>query len=416
MKFKYWRLWARSKPWRLQWFVYILLLRPFAETLYFLKETSPLASPLYWIGVITPLFALLAIINYKPQKTKIDRIFGVMSTLILASAIMTYPVSTSAVLFINMFLKLTYVVYIYYFLRIFIQSRIDLIGILTTILYSSIFPLFILFYEVFINPVSNEMRLQGLFADVINYSSYLLFSLIIVIYFYFQQKKSNILIQFKPFIIVIYFGIVFIGMWQIKHMTSLAVFLVVIGLFLVHDFRKRIIPIILYSIILFFAASIYGDTFLEEVVNPRMEKEVEIVKGERKKSQAFHGRMSRWEGVWARYTNSSILSKTLGYTYELDRNVYAMVGMNVHNDFLRMLFFIGIIGLTFYIILLLNLIQRFNWLNKPDRFLGSALLISLILFSITTLPTLYVGFLNIYISLFAYLAQPKRVLLKYKND
>jgi hypothetical protein len=215
---------------------------------------------------------------------------------------------------------------------------------------------------------------------------------------------------------VIYFGIVFIGMWQIKHMTSLAVFLVVIGLFLVHDFRKRIIPIILYSIILFFAASIYGDTFLEEVVNPRMEKEVEIVKGERKKSQAFHGRMSRWEGVWARYTNSSILSKTLGYTYELDRNVYAMVGMNVHNDFLRMLFFIGIIGLTFYIILLLNLIQRFNWLNKPDRFLGSALLISLILFSITTLPTLYVGFLNIYISLFAYLAQPKRVLLKYKND
>jgi hypothetical protein len=303
MKFKYWKIWLRSKPWRLQWFIYVLMLRPFAETLYFLKETSPLLSPLYWIGVATPFFALMAIFRYKRPKTSIDKTFNILALLIISSSIMTFPGTVSFLTFINLFLKFTYIVYIYYFLRIFVQSRTDFIGILTTILYASIFPLFNLLYEVLIGAGKSGDRLHGPFADVINYASYLIFSMIIIIYFHFNRKKFSFMLQIKPILIIIYFGIVLIGMWEIKHMASIAVFLMIIGLFLSHDARKRTKSLALYIIVIIMMVIMYGDAFWEEVINPRMEKEVEVVKGERKTSQAFHGRMSRWEGVWARYKN-----------------------------------------------------------------------------------------------------------------
>ena len=415
MKFRYWKIWLRSKPWRLQWFIYILLLRPFAETLYFLKETSPLLSPLNWIGVLTPFFALIAISRYRYQKTEVDKTFGTLAILILASAFLTLPGSPNLFRFFNLFLKLTYFVYIYYFLRIFVQSRTDFIGILTTILYSSIFPLFNLFYEVFTGGGGNSVRLHGLFADVVNYAFYLLFSVIIVIYFYFQRGKSPMMMKIKPAFIIIYFGIVFMGMWEIKHLASIAVFFVVIGLFLFHDVKRRMIQIVLYFIITVVVILIYGDKFYEEVINPRMEKEVEVMEGQREQSQAFHGRMSRWTWLWGNYKQSSFFAKMVGYPWGLGYSSH-MVGINVHNDYLRMLFFTGIIGFITYLIFLSRIIRRIKYLNKADRFVSIALILSLALYSVTTIPTIYVAFMNMYVTLFAYLALPQRVLLKYKYD
>ncbi len=415
MKFKYWKLWLRSKPWRLQWFIYILLLRPFAETLYFLKETSPLLSPLYWIGVATPFFALIAISRYRHQRTEIDKIFGVLALLILASAFMVLPGAYSIVDFFELFLKLTYIVYIYYFLRIFVQSRTDFIGILTTILYASIFPLFNLFYEVISGGGGSNVRLSGLFADVINYASYLLFSVIIIIYFYFQRRRSPMMLQFKPAFILLYFGIVFMGMWEIKHMASIAVFFMVIGLFLRHDMKRRVIQIMLYSVITLVVAIAYGEAFYDEVINPRVEKEVEVIQGEREQSQAFHGRMWRWEWLWGNYKRSSFFAKMVGYPWDMGFARH-MVGINVHNDFLRMLFFVGVVGFIYYMVFLIRTIRRIRYLNKADKFVSIALFLSLILYSITTIPTIYVGFMNVYVTLFAYLALPKQVLLKYKYD
>jgi hypothetical protein len=416
MKFKYWRLWLRSKPWTLQWFIYILLLRPFAETLFFLKETSPLLSPLYWIGVITPVLALMAISRYKRNKSDIDKTFNFLTLLIIPSAFMTLPGSENLFQFLNLFIKLTYVVYIYYFLRIFVQNRTDFLGILTTILYASIFPLVNLVYEVFVSPVSaNPDRMEGLFADVINYSSYLLFSVIIIVYFYFQRRKSHMMIQFKPAFILFYFGIVLMGMWQIKHLISIAVFFMVVGLFLFHDMRRRSIQILLYLVVTLVVVLMYGDAFYEEVINPRMEKEIEVIQGERETSQAFHGRMWRWQWLWGNYERSSFLAKMIGYPYDQTYSKH-MVGITPHNDFLRMFFFVGIIGFITYLVFLVRITRRVKYLNKSDRFVSIALLSSLVLYSITTVPTFYVGFVNMYATLFAFLALPRQVLLKYRND
>jgi hypothetical protein len=125
--------------------------------------------------------------------------------------------------------------------------------------------------------------------------------------------------------------------------------------------------------------------------------------------------MWRWTWLWAEWERSSVFAKLVGYPWDMGFCDH-MVGINVHNDFLRMLFFTGIIGFITYMVFLANVIMRFKYLNKSDRFISLALILSLFLYSITTLPTMYFGFMNVYVTLFAYLALPKQLLLKYKNN
>jgi O-antigen ligase len=223
------------------------------------------------------------------------------------------------------------------------------------------------------------------------------------------------MMKIKPVFIIIYFGIVLLGMWEIKHMASIAVFFVVVALFLRHDIRRRVIQIVLYSIITIVVVLMYGDKFYQEVINPRVEKEVEVLEGQREQSQAFHGRMSRWTWLWGEWKRAGIFPKMIGYPWSMGYSRH-MVGITVHNDFLRMFFFTGIIGFIVYLIFLGKIIRRIKYLNKADKFISVALLMSLLLYSMTTLPTIYVGFMNVYVTLFAYLALPQQVLLKYKYD
>src|SRR5690606_40353001 len=55
MSFGAWRRWVAELPWALRWFVVLVLVRPLLDTLYFLKEISPFLSPLYIVGVLTPV-------------------------------------------------------------------------------------------------------------------------------------------------------------------------------------------------------------------------------------------------------------------------------------------------------------------------------------------------------------------------
>jgi hypothetical protein len=189
----------------------------------------------------------------------------------------------------------------------------------------------------------------------------------------------------------------------------------VVGLFLFHDMRRRSIQIMLYLVVTLVVVFMYGDAFYEEVINPRMEKEIEVIQGERETSQAFHGRMWRWQWLWGNYERSSFLAKMIGYPYDQEYSKH-MVGITPHNDFLRMFFFVGIIGFITYLVFLVRITRRVKYLNKSDRFVSIALLSSLVLYSITTVPTFYVGFVNMYATLFAFLALPRQVLLKYRND
>ena len=81
--------------------------------------------------------------------------------------------------FMMFLLKLTLPIYLYYFLRIFIASKLELIGIFQTFLYSILFALPVMLYEILGSPLQltearGLERIQGGYADVVNYVIYII--------------------------------------------------------------------------------------------------------------------------------------------------------------------------------------------------------------------------------------------------
>ena len=74
-------------PWSLRWFIYLVLLRPLIDQLYYLKTVSPFLSPLYIVGVTTPFLCLFGIPRIKKQNTIIsDSFFSIFTIITLITS------------------------------------------------------------------------------------------------------------------------------------------------------------------------------------------------------------------------------------------------------------------------------------------------------------------------------------------
>ena len=178
MRFKDWKIWIKSKPWILKWFILLVLLRPIIDNLYFLKEISPFLSPLYIVGVLTPIIVVYVLAKFpKPKKSSFDKYFKIWSFFLLVGILFVIifdPLSKDSFEFL---LKLSLPIYLYFFVRVFIQNKRDLEGVLTTFLYSGGFVAVLLLYELLFGAIriveSRGMeRLQRSFGDVVSYGIY----------------------------------------------------------------------------------------------------------------------------------------------------------------------------------------------------------------------------------------------------
>ncbi|MFB0925680.1 MAG: hypothetical protein QMB65_10445, partial [Vicingaceae bacterium] len=83
------------------------------------------------------------------------------------------------------------------------------------------------------------------------------------------------------------------------------------------------------------------------------------------------------------------------------------VSVHPHNDFLRILFLSGYLGLFYYIVLLIMLYQRAIKIAHATKYLAFGTLGILLLYSISVVPTFYPPFMYIVMSVFAYVALPR---------
>src|SRR5690606_37404668 len=91
MTFKEWKLWLSALPWPLRWFPILVLIRPIVDNFYFLKEVSPLLSPLYAVGILTPVLTIVGILHYKNSQTSaIDKAFLYWSFSVLISCLFIF--------------------------------------------------------------------------------------------------------------------------------------------------------------------------------------------------------------------------------------------------------------------------------------------------------------------------------------
>ena len=413
MKFKNWKIWLKSKPWLLKWFIIVVLLRPIIDNLYFLKNISPFLSPLYIVGVLTPVLIIIALAKLpKPKRTKLDKYFNIWSFFILLGTffvILFDPLSTISFEFL---LKLTIPLYLYYFARRFIQSREDLNGILTTFLYSGIFVAIILLYELFFGAIrvveSRGMeRIQGSFGDVVSYGIYLAFCFLIATYFYFSRKGE--IPKMKRTRTVLIVGVLCVlTLVNIHHIASYTIFLGILLLFLVFNFKTNKGAAMSLSIMVFLIFYLFGQPIIEEKVAPLLETDIEVYEGEQESGRLMHGRVGRWTMMFETFTNENVFAQFFGYPTTLQYS-YHFVGVGSHNDYVRILFLSGYFGLFYYITLLVIFYNRAKKLRDATKYLAYGTLGILVLFSISIVPTYYPPFMYIVMCVFAYVALPKQL-------
>jgi hypothetical protein len=412
LRFKDWKIWIKSKPWILKWFILLVLLRPIIDNLYFLKEISPFLSPLYIVGVLTPIIVVYVLAKFpRPKKSSFDKYFKIWSFFLLVGILFVIifdPLSKDSFEFL---LKLSLPIYLYFFVRVFIQNKRDLEGLLTTFLYSGGFVAVLLLYELLFGAIriveSRGMeRLQGSFGDVVSYGIYLSFCFLIAGYFYFS-KKGEISKPKRVRLLVIVGGLSLLTLFNIHHVASYTTFVAILLLFMVFNFRGNKGGALVLSVLFFLMFYLFGQSIIEEKITPLLQTDISVYEGEKGSEKLLHGRVGRWTVMLDKFTDQNAFAQFFGYPLTLTRS-YHYVGVGSHNDYIRILFLSGYFGLFYYLVLLIVFFKKAKKLEYSIKFLAFGTLGILMLFSISIVPTYYPPFMYIVMSVFAFVALPKQ--------
>ncbi len=420
MTFTEWTAWLKDLPWAFKWFPVLVILRPVIDNLYFLKEVSPVLSPPYIVGVLTPILCINAFVRYKfPKFNTADKAFLYWSVAVIFGVLLLLFYDPFSLLTIEFVLKLSMPVYIYFFLRLFITDLRDLHGVLQSFLFSTIFVAVLLVYEVFVNPIGIEesrgmVRIQASFGDVVSYGMYITFSLIVASYYFFARQ--HLITKNRRLILVIAVTLLaLLGLANIHHTASYTVFVLLLLLFILFNFRLQNRSV---AIAIIFVAgvviSFWGSQIINEQISPLVQTDIEVYSGVQDSDRLLHGRVGRWRMMLGKFSSESVAIQFFGYPLKLDY-VYQFIGIGSHNDFVRILFSTGIVGLFLYLFLLVNFWMRRVFLGPAQRYLLTASFTALLFYSISVTPTLYAPFMYFVLTVFAYVALTRNKLTQWKN-
>ncbi|MBE0640980.1 MAG: hypothetical protein IH599_03025, partial [Bacteroidales bacterium] len=393
MKHREWKSWVRSKPWALRWFIYLVLLRPVIDNLYYLKHVSPFLSPLYIVGVLSPLLALGALLRFRMRfNTPADRVFRLWSIMLLIISIAMLILWGPNLVTLSNVLKFIMPAYLYFFLRILVQGRRDLEGLIRTFMYSLVIVLAIFFYELFLGPIRitesrGLTRYQGNFGDVFNYGLYISFGLIFLAYH--QLKAGRYRFDLRGLLrLALILGIGILVLLRINHAATLIVFSSITLIFIYYLTRRNALPIVLMVLMGVLMFQYKGDQLFEENVNPLFEKEFQVLSGDVNEEQLFHGRYGRWQYYLDYYNSRDIISRTLSVPlFNPHDPVFLTTGGGSHNDYIRIGMYSGLLGLFLYLLFHWRVFRLRTRLPAEDRFLVGSALLMVLLYSITLTPT-----------------------------
>ncbi|MBX2819505.1 MAG: hypothetical protein KTR29_07480 [Rhodothermaceae bacterium] len=414
MNYRDWKAWVSTLPWTMKWFVLLVLIRPLIDILYFLKEVSPLVSPLYIVGVLTPVMIVLCLLSPKmPRTTRtfLDVVINIWGAVLAINCILMLTLELSLES-LQLIVKQLTPFFLILYLRRFIQSKRDLVGLLTTFLYSTAFPFAMQLYERFIGPVGQAIqtrgheRFEGLFADVVSYAIYITGALLIACYF-FLQERSGKSFRSRAFLLGSVGMLTVMGLVIMHHTASWMVAAMLVGLLSFYSMRKRQFGTIVFVIVLLVIGYVgFGDS-VSERLGSALQTDIAVLEGEKDIDRAFHGRVWRWKMLTAYWMEKPLLDKMIGLSVSSMSIEYWMLGSGIHNDFMRIICVTGIIGFLFYVLFYLVLLQSSTQMKMEDQFLIQGGILIMLMYSVTTTPTLYSPLLYLIFSIFAFGALPK---------
>lgn len=413
MRFKDWKNWYRSLHWPFKVFIWLILTRPLVDGFYFLKEVSPLASPLYITGVISFLLSLFCILNFKKHFfNPIDIAYKFYMTALVVALIMLITRFNFEMITLEVTFKTLNAALLFFIARRLIRNLKDVDGVLQTFLYSSILVAGLILVEIWIKPFKTISsrgleRLEGAFADVLNYSIYLVMTVLIACFFYLRKNIAFSKTR-RQYLLLIILVFSVVALTRINHVATLAIFLGLLALFMLFIYRTGVLQATLFLSVSFLVLQFFASDIIESNVMPLLKTDLEVYSGERERSQAFHGRVGRWELLWEKFSSEPLIGQILGMPYSMTAYSSQITGGS-HNDFLRILFLTGFVGLIFYLFLLFQIFLQINKFNTAYQFLLLGALSIMLLYSISTLPTMYMPLMNIISVIYAMACLPEHV-------
>ncbi len=414
MPFRAWRSWVLSLPWSLRWFIYLMLLRPLVDNLYGLKEVSPFLSPLYLIGVLTPVAIVASFLSARFPSCKavgLDYAFGVWGALLLLNVVAVASTEISLVT-AEIMIKLITPVLIYFFVRHLVRSKTDLIGVLTTFLYSCIFPFAVLLFENVFSPIAATAgrgdleRLRGGYADVVAYAAFITGALLVSAYL-FSDKSSWKSPTKKLIFFVTVVGVCLIGLLSIHHAASWAVVAMLVVLMTFFSATGKKIRSVLVILFLGGCVAYVAGDVISDRVTTLYGVDMEVIEGTKGDERALHGRVGRWKRMIGEWEEMSLPARMFGISLDPDAP-RSMLLVGPHNDYLRVLFATGIVGLLAYLTAYVLLLFRSLTLSRNDQFLLFGAMCVILMYSLTITPTVYVRMMYLYFPIIAYAALPKK--------
>lgn len=411
MGFRAWWQWMGALPWALRWFVVLMLVRPLVDNFYALKEVSPLLSPLYAVGVLTPVLIGASFFSRRFQRvpnTRFDLLFGVWGGLLAFNALVAllFQPSLEAM---EVVIKLVTPVLLFFYLRHFVRSKRDLVGLGTTFLYAALFPFGMLLYERFFTAIGTQIarddmvRYHGAYADVMSYAIYIVGGLLLAGFFFMDRERRGFSVK-QALVLGAVGAVALLGLLSIHHAASWGVCAALVLLLVGLNLQPRRVPVLLFFVALLGVGTLLAGGAVRENVLKIFQTDLEVLEGEKATDRALHGRVGRWRRYTAQWQEQPLLARAFGLSLTADEVDQSMLLSGVHNDYLRILFATGVAGLVVYL-LLLGAVARAGWrAGGGDRFLIWGMLAILMLYSISITPTLYAPLMYLTMAVFAYAA------------
>lgn len=418
MSFKKWKIWFKKLPWKHKWFIFLLLFRPLIDLTHDIEVLSSMTL-LHIVGGFTFIIIIfLYILGKLSPKIKsassISGLFIFWSLLLILNSVLIL-VELFTLDRLHLVLKLLLPAYLYLFFRDFINSKGNLDGTLQTILYSAIIPSSLLLYEILISPFRivrsrGLERIMGGYPDVVSLALFFLGILLIAGY-YIAEKIEKSAIKRKDVVwgvIVVSFCI--LGLLNINHTASYITFIFLLFFLFFSSLRVGKKGKIIGVSILVFSGLIIFLSQVNERIEHLLNTDIRVIRGEVDVVFAFHGRMGRWQRHWDYFSDNASFPEKLVGVIGVKRPF--MISAGEHNDYLRILYATGYIGIFVYFCMLIALFKRSAKMPKSQQFLVKGMLLILLLMSVSTAPTFY-NFINfLFIPIVAYTVLPKSIWKK----
>jgi hypothetical protein len=386
-----------------------------------MKETRQV-SPLQITGVLTIIISLVYTVNLKsrPGNLKgINTYFSIFAFLLLFNLLFLVLMRNSFST-VGLALRTIWPIFLFFYLRKVITDKTRLKGVLITYLVSSVLPFLLMTYELFLSPISyvpisesrgGGFRLTGPYADLFNYMAYLIGDFIILTWLFLERAlKARSFINPIKFYLML--GLIFLGVYNLRHQASVGVLIVLLLLFSYYSFRipnakKYLVPLVIIIMI-------GGSWFYYNYITELFAKEISVYEGEMDPERSFNGRVARWKTYFSIWDDMSFINKISGVGSSGNSHAFNMMSGGMHSDYVRFLFATGLIGLFFYLMFYFSLFRRRLLLPKTGKYLLFSCIIVMLMYSFSSSPLGSSGSLTyLVLTVFAFTSQPDYILKIY---